>query len=105
MKELNPIDPLEIVIESEQKKTLQRVHTFKPHKGHKMFKWDGKGLFYVTEDDYETSEAELLSSGDVMKTRKLKAQPQTSYVSALNQRNAIKKLLRMGAITNPNATS
>lgn len=80
-------EKIQIESEVEQRKQLKHIARIRPHRGHKMFKINDKGIFELTEQDYENDA--ILTKGKIRK--RVIIEPNTYYISALNKKNAIKK--------------
>lgn len=71
----------------------QNIHlgTLKPKKGHSIFRFKDGDLRKVRKEDFE-NKVVLLQNGKTRVVRKLKVEKGALYVSALNEKNALKKL-------------
>lgn len=83
----------EIVAKKEQKKEDKKVTTIKPHRGHTLFEWNiadnklVKATFEKTDVDYLA----VINKYNVAR-RKVIMKAGCIYVSALNKKNAMRKL-------------
>jgi hypothetical protein len=83
----------EIVAKKEQKKEDKKVTTIKPHRGHTLFEWHiaenklVKATFEKTDVDYLA----VINKHNVAR-RKVIMKSGCIYVSALNEKNAMRKL-------------
>lgn len=79
----------------EERKTPEAVASINPHPGHTLFKFAPSGrLTEVTEDEYEQTDYNL-NGGN---SRKLIREKGCLYLSALNIKNATRKLRQMGVV-------
>lgn len=86
-----------VEIKAEQIKKRVLIDSVKPKPGHKLFKFRKGVLAEVQDHEYDVGHVELGVEGEALrKVRKLIVQPETSYLSCLNKKNAIKKLNRNG---------
>lgn len=84
-------------IKAEQINQRVLIDSVRPKPGHKLFKFHKGILAEVGPWEYEVSHVEFGVQGEeVRRVRKLIVQPETSYLSCLNKKNAIKKLNRNG---------
>ena len=83
----NQEDKVVNVRQAEQEKQ-QLINRIKPHKGHKLFEYNIE-TNEIKESKFEPEEADFLGR---KKPKKVIAQKNCLYVSALNATNAIKKL-------------
>lgn len=91
----NKLTPLRIVKEKEQLVGERPVAKINPYPGHTLFKFAPSGkLSEVTEEDYEQTDYDL-SGGN---SRKLVQEKGCLYLSALNIKNATRKLRKMGVV-------
>ena len=83
----------EIVAKKEQKKEDKKVTTIKPHRGHTLFEWNiaeselVEATFEKTDVDYLA----VINKHNVAR-RKVIMKAGCIYVSALNKKNAMRKL-------------
>jgi hypothetical protein len=83
----------EIVAKKEQKKEEKKVTTIKPHRGHTLFEWNiaenklVKATFEKTDVDYMA----VVNKHNIAR-RKVIMNAGCIYVSALNEKNAMRKL-------------
>jgi hypothetical protein len=76
-----------------QEKLLARI---RPHRGHKLFKLKNFQVTLTPEEEWVEDEVLLNMKGDYHKRRKIKIDPEALYISALNLKNAIRKLRKKG---------
>lgn len=84
--------PKEELVAIQQKKELKLLGRIKPKKGHRLFKLKNGKIEEVKEEDFLECVAFL--SG--RRVKKLKVEKGCQYVSALNKKNAAKRLRREG---------
>ena len=115
--------PEEKIVIQEQKKAEKHLGKIRPIKGLKVFKWLEGIVTEVCEDDYEDHEVafrklnglgfhkkgnQLHSTSEekLVKTKKLKVDQDelnrgVYYIQALNKKNAVKKLQKLGKYVKP----
>lgn len=85
---------LDAEVQTPEKKQLDFVCRLRPKRGHKLFKFKDGKVEAVSLDEYEE---EVLIVGKTSRKR-LIIDSGAKYVCALNNRNAIRKLLKGGLI-------
>ena len=85
-------DQIEIVGQAEKKYEVKKLATINPHKGHTLFQIDIKNRT-ITVAEFEQQDVEMLKLNKNWTgvTKKVTVKPDCIYISALNQKNAIKK--------------
>lgn len=74
--------------------TLERIGTFRPYKGHKIFKVN-KETLEISEAEITTIPIKTKEKGKKLSKKKIIAEDGYTYVSALNIKNVKKKLLKL----------
>lgn len=106
MLDAKPAERDEIVneIKLPAKSETRLVGALRPKRGHKTFKFiDGK-LLELQPEDYEDNEALDVGHGIIggmrasIRRQKVKVEDGAKYVTALNYKNALKKLIKHGLI-------
>jgi len=91
---------VEIAVKKEEK----WVGMMRPKRGHKVFEFLSGQLLELQPEDYEDDDTLAVAKGMAggmrvsSRHRKVKVNPDAKYVSALNYRNALKKLIKHGLI-------
>ena len=89
-------DPVKEVRKKEEEKQEKYLGSMKPHKGHKTFKYDTK-TGELTEAKFEEDIASFVKKDkkDLSpRRRRIIAEKECIYVSALNIKNAVKRLAK-----------
>jgi hypothetical protein len=100
MKEFNPIIDREgEKTEVQALKPIEKQHkyhgTLVVHRGHKCFEYDFDTCL-IKEAEFETVAVEYGTEGNVSK--KIAIRPNCGYASALNKKNAIRKLEKLHGV-------
>ena len=92
-KHINEFDKVEIINQSEKKYRLQKVAQIIPHKGHTTFEINAKTGEVKTVEYKEIKANVSLKTKTVepLITKTIEVKKDCMYISALNEKNAIKK--------------
>lgn len=94
---IKPTQPTAPLIVTEERAAEERkkeyIGSLRVRPGHKLFKFKDGVIDVVGDDEYEDI---LFGPGKIK--RSLVVDPDARYVSALNKKNAIKRLLRSGMV-------
>ena len=82
-----------VVIQTEEKKSLKKIGTIKPYKGHSIWKWKDGIVSKLTEADFTET---IVDFSNNRRVKKVKIQEGAIYVSKLNRRNAEKYFRKRG---------
>jgi len=98
MKEIQPQTKDKVVIVGEQEKKFQQVFlgSYKPYKGHKLWKVCKKTL-EITEAEYEKLDLHIKDLDKPLigaKKKKVIIEEGFLYIQALNKKNVLKKLMK-----------
>lgn len=69
------------------------IGQIRPKPGHKLFKFKDGDLSVVGDDEYS-----VITYGNGFTQKRLVVEPGAKYATALNKRNALKRMLRSGLI-------
>lgn len=94
MKETKLIFPQEVkVAQAEAQKKSNYLGSIRPHRGHKCFELNIK-TGDVNEASYEQIKAKYTTAKSIGIVRKIIVKEDCLYISALNKKNAIRKLMK-----------
>lgn len=97
MKELikNYSDKIEIVKQQQKKTEIKFSHSIKPHKGHTLFEINTI-TFEIKKAIFRTKDACYLKAirGELFSKKDVIMNENCVYISALNEKNAFKKLFK-----------
>ena len=86
----------EIVSEKQQEKKNQLLGNIRPHRGHTLYKVNVKTL-EVTEAVFEKQDIEwAIATSSKKQAKKILIEKGCIYISALNEKNAVKKFPKFG---------
>ena len=91
-------DKLSVVVKKQQEAQLKFIERIKPHRGHTLFELN-KSTKEIKKAKFEQQDIHF--NADVKRAKKrrvLIANDDCFYVSALNLKNAQKKLIKMGFV-------
>lgn len=93
-------DKTAVVAERQQEKELKLVGRIQPHRGHTLFKVDRETL-EISKAEFETVDITFEQAQEGKRpSKKVIVEEGFVYVSALNEKNVIKKLPRLGVNIN-----
>lgn len=85
-------DKMSVVSQKEQEKKQEILGSIKPHRGHTLFKYN-KLTKVLSKAKFEELDAKFdISFKEIKQPRKIIVEENYLYVSALNEKNARKKL-------------
>ena len=94
--ELKVKDEVKIVKEVKQEKQTVLVNSIQPHEGHKCFEYNiVSNVLKLAEFMEAVVSFEAAQRGEIAPKRKVMTKEDCVYLTALNEKNAIKRLCKM----------
>lgn len=84
----------ELVAKKQQESSREKIASIRPYRNHRLYKIDKKTL-EVVEAKLDTQPARFAKEGKQTKRSEVTIEEGFLYVSAMNKKNAIKKLMKM----------